>query len=88
MDVRTMTPDDEASAIATVVLAFVADPVTRWVWPHPRLYFRESFRWLHFLGTMPLSKRSVGMVILYVIIALVVWIIIAGVFLKVLAYHF
>lgn len=34
MDVRTMSADDAASAVGTVVLAFTADPVTRWAWPH------------------------------------------------------
>ena len=34
MDVRTMSAGDQASAIGTVVLAFAADPVSRWAWPH------------------------------------------------------
>jgi len=36
--------DDEAQAIATLVLAFAADPVERWLYPRPRdylLYFPE-----------------------------------------------
>ncbi|MFY9611801.1 MAG: GNAT family N-acetyltransferase [Blastocatellia bacterium] len=36
--VRTTTPVDEASAIATVVLAFSTDPVARWCWPDPHQY--------------------------------------------------
>ena len=38
MDVKTMGVDDEASAIDTVVLAFAADPITRWAWPHSHQY--------------------------------------------------
>lgn len=36
--VRTTRPADEASAIATVVLAFSTDPVARWCWPDPHQY--------------------------------------------------
>ncbi len=36
--VETATPDDEAAAIATLTLAFAADPMTRWSWPDPRTY--------------------------------------------------
>jgi GNAT superfamily N-acetyltransferase len=35
---RTMTQADEASAIDTVVLAFAADPMTRWTWPDAHEY--------------------------------------------------
>src|SRR5215471_6670047 len=38
LPVRTMTADDEGPAIETVVLAFAADPVMRWAWPHPHQY--------------------------------------------------
>ena len=37
-NVRTTTPADEASAIATVVLAFSTDPCARWCWPDPHQY--------------------------------------------------
>jgi hypothetical protein len=36
--VRTITADAEEAAIATLVLAFVADPIARWTWPHSRDY--------------------------------------------------
>lgn len=36
--VRTATAGDEAAAIATIVLAFAADPVARWPWPHAQDY--------------------------------------------------
>jgi GNAT superfamily N-acetyltransferase len=48
--VRTMTSVDEPSAIATVVLAFAADPVARWTWPHSHQY----------LGGMPRLVRAFG----------------------------
>lgn len=36
--VATAGPGDEAAAIATLTLAFAADPMTRWSWPDPRTY--------------------------------------------------
>jgi ribosomal protein S18 acetylase RimI-like enzyme len=36
--VRTIAAGDEAAAIETVVLAFAADPVARWTWPHSHQY--------------------------------------------------
>jgi ribosomal protein S18 acetylase RimI-like enzyme len=48
--VRNMTPDEEGPAIDTVVLAFAADPVTRWAWPHAHQY----------LAAMPRFSRAFG----------------------------
>jgi GNAT superfamily N-acetyltransferase len=39
--VRTTTATDEAAALNTIVLAFSADPVARWVWPDPHQYFES-----------------------------------------------
>lgn len=39
--VRTATPADEPSAIATVVLAFSTDPVARWCWPNTHQYLEH-----------------------------------------------
>jgi len=50
LTVRTMTSADEAPAIDTVVLAFAADPVARWSWPHSRQY----------LTSMPSFIRAFG----------------------------
>ena len=50
MNVRTMTADDEASAIGTIVLSFVADPATRWTWPGAD----------QFLAAMPPFVRAFG----------------------------
>jgi ribosomal protein S18 acetylase RimI-like enzyme len=45
---RIMTGHDEDQAIETVVLAFAADPVTRWAWPYPHQY----------MGVMPKFVRA------------------------------
>ena len=36
--VRTLTADEQQSAIDTLVLAFAADPVARWNWPSTDVY--------------------------------------------------
>ncbi len=36
--VRTIAAADEGAAIATIVLAFAADPIARWTWPRSREY--------------------------------------------------
>lgn len=36
--VRTATSSEQARVISTLTLAFVRDPVTRWVWPDPHQY--------------------------------------------------
>jgi GNAT superfamily N-acetyltransferase len=48
--VRTLTVDDEAWAVDTVVLAFAADPVARWTWSDAHQY----------LATMPRLVRAFG----------------------------
>jgi GNAT superfamily N-acetyltransferase len=48
--VRTLTADDEARAVDTVVLAFAADPVARWTWSEAHQY----------LATMPRLVRAFG----------------------------
>jgi ribosomal protein S18 acetylase RimI-like enzyme len=45
-----MTPDDAVRAIDTIALAFVADPMTRWVWPQSHQY----------LSVMPTFVRAFG----------------------------
>jgi GNAT superfamily N-acetyltransferase len=47
MDVRTMSADDAASAINTVVLAFATDPISRWAWPHPHQYMSAMTPFAH-----------------------------------------
>ena len=48
--VKTLTPEDESAAMATIVLAFAADPMTRWTWPNPDQY----------LAAMPRMARAFG----------------------------
>jgi hypothetical protein len=45
-----MAANEEGSAVETIVLAFAADPVTRWTWPYPRQY----------MATMPKFVRAFG----------------------------
>ena len=48
--VRTATEADEIPIIDTIVLAFAADPVARWIYPEPRQY----------LASMPSFARVFG----------------------------
>jgi ribosomal protein S18 acetylase RimI-like enzyme len=48
--VRTLTRDEVVPAIDTIVLAFAADPMTRWTWPNPDQY----------LAAMPRMARAFG----------------------------
>ena len=50
MDVRMMTAEDEIAAIGTVALAFVADPITRWVWPEAHQYLAAMPRFVRAFG--------------------------------------
>jgi ribosomal protein S18 acetylase RimI-like enzyme len=48
--IRTMKPGEEDAAIGTIVLAFAADPMTRWSWPGANDY----------LAAMPRLSRAFG----------------------------
>jgi ribosomal protein S18 acetylase RimI-like enzyme len=48
--VKTLAPEDESAAIATIALAFAADPMTRWTWPKADQY----------LAAMPRMARAFG----------------------------
>ncbi len=48
--VRLLSAADEDAAIDTIVLAFAADPATRWTWPQSRQY----------LAAMPRMARAFG----------------------------
>src|SRR5262249_44952346 len=50
LPVRTMIPDEEGPAIAIMVLAFAADPVMRWAWPHIHQYMAAMPRFVRALG--------------------------------------
>ena len=48
--VRVMAAADEDQAVATIVMAFAADPMARWTWPHAHVY----------LAAMPRMTRAFG----------------------------
>ncbi len=50
MDVRSITANGEDPAIATIVLAFAADPVTRWAWRHPYQYVTAMPKFVRAFG--------------------------------------
>jgi GNAT superfamily N-acetyltransferase len=50
VQVKAVTAEDERSAIDAIVLAFAADPTTRWTWPQPHQY----------LNAMPDFVRAFG----------------------------
>ncbi len=56
--VRTTTQADETSAIDTIVLAFAADPFTRWCWPDPHQYLTSMPRLTRAFGGNAFAKRS------------------------------
>ena len=56
MNVRTMTMDDEIAAIDAIVLAFVRDPMTRWVWPNSHQYLAAMPRFVRAFGGAAFSR--------------------------------
>jgi ribosomal protein S18 acetylase RimI-like enzyme len=56
--VRTMTADDEAAAVATIALAFAADPMTRWTWPHPHQYLTAVPKFVRAFGGKAFTHGS------------------------------
>jgi ribosomal protein S18 acetylase RimI-like enzyme len=56
--VTVMTPADENSAVGTIVLAFAADPMARWAWPHPHEYLAAMPRLTRAFGSKAFSNGS------------------------------
>jgi ribosomal protein S18 acetylase RimI-like enzyme len=56
--VRTGLATDEAAAINTIVLAFAADPVARWVWPDAQRYAASMARFVRAFGGGAFHHRS------------------------------
>lgn len=56
--VETGTPTDEARIIGTIVSAFVADPVIRWVYPEPHEYFTYAPEFARAFGGRSLDHAS------------------------------
>jgi GNAT superfamily N-acetyltransferase len=60
--VRTMTADDETRAVATIVLAFAADPMTRWTWPDANQYLAAFTRMVRAFGGKAFGHGSAYLV--------------------------
>ncbi|MFC7397819.1 GNAT family N-acetyltransferase [Chelatococcus sp. GCM10030263] len=56
--VRVMAAADEDPAVETVVLAFAADPMARWTWPHAHQYLAAMPRLVRAFGGKAFSNRS------------------------------
>ena len=48
--VEIATSADEAAVVAVMTLAFANDPITRWSWPDPRVYFEHFPRFVRAFG--------------------------------------
>ncbi|MGN7773807.1 GNAT family N-acetyltransferase [Phyllobacterium sp. 22552] len=49
--VRVMAAVEEDLAVETVILAFAADPMTRWTWPHAHQYLTAMPRMIRAFGS-------------------------------------
>lgn len=56
--VRVTVAADEDSAIDIITLAFAADPMARWTWPHPRQYLAAIPRMARAFGGKAFSSGS------------------------------
>ncbi|MCZ0733681.1 GNAT family N-acetyltransferase [Phreatobacter sp. AB_2022a] len=56
--VRVMTEADERPAVETIVLAFGADPMARWTWPHAHEYLAAMPRLVRAFGRKAFSGGS------------------------------
>ena len=56
--VRVMAAADEDPAVGTVLLAFAADPMARWTWPHAHQYLVAMPRMVRAFGSRAFSNGS------------------------------
>ncbi len=56
--IKTATASDEAAALAALVLAFSADPATRWTWPDPQQYLTHFPRFVQAFGGKAFAQGS------------------------------
>src|SRR3546814_14362382 len=56
--VRVMDAADEDSAVAIIALAFAADPMARWTWPHAEQYLEAIPRMARAFGGKAFSNGS------------------------------
>lgn len=54
--VRVMAGTEEDLAIETVLLAFAADPMARWTWPHAHQYLAAMPRMIRAFGSSAFSN--------------------------------
>jgi GNAT superfamily N-acetyltransferase len=53
-----MTPDDESAAVETLVVAFAADPMSRWTWPNAQQYLAAMPRLVRAFGGQAFARGS------------------------------
>ena len=56
--VRVASAADENPVVDTVVLAFTADPMARWTWPHAHQFLAALPRMVRALGGAAFSRGS------------------------------
>lgn len=56
--IEIASPSDEAPTLAVLVLAFGADPATRWTWPDPDEYLRNFPSFAKLLGGKAFAHES------------------------------
>jgi GNAT superfamily N-acetyltransferase len=56
--IRSLPPDDQRSAIETIVLAFAADPMARWTWPNAQQYLAAMPRMAQAFGGRAFARDS------------------------------
>ncbi len=56
--IKTASASDEAAVIAVLVLAFGADPATRWTWPSPDQYLQHFPTFAKILGGKAFTHES------------------------------
>ena len=56
--ITTVTTAERASAIHVLVLAFAADPATRWTWPDPQRYLTAFPRFVEAFGGEAFARGS------------------------------
>ena len=57
-DIKTATATEEASTIAVIVLAFGADPATRWTWPDSNQYLTHFPNFIRIFGGQAFAHDS------------------------------
>jgi ribosomal protein S18 acetylase RimI-like enzyme len=56
--IRTVEQDERSWATSTLLLAFAADPIMRWLWPEPHAYLEHFPELLRAFGGRAFDNRS------------------------------